>query len=187
MSSDIPQYWMKDIILCDGTRVFLRPENPSDLDMLKAMFLNLSEDTRRLLPIPITEERIEGWITNLDYKKALPIVAITIEPQGQERIISVASLNFYSSDAFKHKTEFGITIHDDYQNRGLGTILTNHVIDIARQMSLKKVYLRVVTENERAIHVYKKCGFHIEGELKMEYWNYVTGEYGDGYQMAIFL
>lgn len=187
MSSDIPQYWTKDIILRDGTRVLFRPEKPSDLDMLKAMFLNLSEDTRRFLTRPITEERIEGWITNLDYKKALPIVAITTEQKGQERIISVASLDFYSSDAIKHKTEFGITVHDDYQNRGLGIILTNHMIDIARQMGFKKVYLRVVTENERAIHVYKKCGFHIEGELKMEYWNYVTGEYGDDYQMAIFL
>jgi RimJ/RimL family protein N-acetyltransferase len=123
----------------------------------------------------------------LTIKKALPIVAITINPQGQERIISVASLDFYTSEAFKHKTELGITVHDDYQNRGLGTILTTHMIDIARQMGLKKVYLRVVTENKRAIHVYEKCGFHVEGELKMEYWNYVTGEYGDDYQMAIFL
>jgi RimJ/RimL family protein N-acetyltransferase len=187
MSSEIPQHWIKDVILRDGTRVLFRPEKPSDLDMLKAMFLNLSENTMRLLSRPIIEERIEGWISNLDYKKALPIVAITIDPQGQERIISVASLDFYSSDDLKHKTEFGVTVHDDYQNRGLGTILTNHMIDNARQMGLKKVYLRVVTENDRAIHVYKKCGFHIEGELKMEYWNYVTGEYGDDYQMAIFL
>jgi len=61
------------------------------------------------------------------------------------------------------------------------------MIDIARQMGLKKIYLRVVTKNERAIHMYKKCGFHIEGKLKMEYWNHVTGEYGDAYRMAIFL
>lgn len=187
MSSDIPQYWTKDVVLRDGTRVHFRPEIPSDLDMLKAMFLNLSEETRRFLSRPITEERIEGWISNLDYKKALPIVATTTEPQGQERIISVASLDFNSSEAFKHKAELGITVHDDYQDRGLGTILTSHMIDIARQMGLKKVFLRVVTENARAIHVYKKRGFHIEGELKMEYWNYVTGEYGDDYQMAIFL
>lgn len=155
--------------------------------MLKVMFLNLSQDTRRLLSRPITKERIEWWISNLDYQKSLPIVAITTEPKGKERIISVATLDFNSSDDSKHKTAFGITVHDDYQNRGLGTILTNHMIDIARHMGMKKVYLRVVTENVRAIHVYKKCGFHIEAELKMEYWNYVTGEYGDDYQMAIFL
>jgi hypothetical protein len=69
MSSYIPQHWIKDVILRDGTRVLIRPEKPSDLDMLKAMFLNLSENTGRLLTTPITEERIEGWITNLDYKK----------------------------------------------------------------------------------------------------------------------
>jgi diamine N-acetyltransferase len=54
-------------------------------------------------------------------------------------------------------------------------------------MGLKKLYLRVQTDNERAIHVYEKCGFHIEGKLEMEYWNFISGEYGDDYQMAIFL
>jgi len=56
MSSDIPQYWTKDVILRDGTRVLFRPEMPSDLDMLKVMFLNLSKDTQRLIARPITEE-----------------------------------------------------------------------------------------------------------------------------------
>lgn len=181
MSSDIPQYWSKEIILDDGIKILFRPEKPSDLAMLKTMFLTLSEDTRK------TEERIEGLISNLDYNKSLPIVATINELDGQERIISIATLDFNSSEAFKHKAELGITVHEDYQNRGIGTVLTNHMVDIARQMGLKKVCLRVGTDNERAVHVYKKCGFHIEGELKVEYWNYVTGEYGDDYQMAIFL
>ena len=179
--------WEKNVQLIDGTQVFLRPEKPSDLEMLKDMFLSLSDETLRYLPTPFTEERIQGWITNLDYEKALPIVAVIKESSARERIISVASLDFDLTEAFKHKAEFGITVHDDYQNRGLGTILTKHMIEIARQLGLKKVYLRVTTDNERAIHVYKKCGFHIEGRLRMECYNYITGEYDDDYQMAIFL
>mgnify|MGYP001814673351 CR=1 FL=1 len=69
-------------------------------------------------------------------------------------------------EAFKHKTEFAITVHDDYQNRGLGTIVTNHMVDIARGKGLKKVHLWVAAGNERAVHVYKKWGFHMEVGLR---------------------
>ncbi|MHA2203744.1 MAG: N-acetyltransferase family protein, partial [Candidatus Hodarchaeales archaeon] len=178
MSSDIPDYWIKNVTLTDGTKVLLRPEKKSDLTMLKSMFQSLSDNSKRLLTAEIAEERIEGWITNLDYEIALPIVSVVQDPNGQERIISAASLEFYKSTSYKHKTVFGITVHDDYQNQGLGTIVTQHMIEIARRMGLKKMYLRVQTDNERAIHVYKKCGFHIEGRLEMEYWNFITGEYG---------
>ena len=187
MSSHIPDYWVKNVTLRDGTKVLLRPEKKSDLSMLKSMFKSLSEDSKRFLTAEITEERIEGWIKNLDYEIALPIVSVIKDSNGWQRIISAASLEFYKETAFKHKTVFGITVHDDYQNQGLGTIVTKHMIEIARRMGLKKMYLRVETDNMRAIHVYKKCGFHIEGKLEMEYWNFITGEYGDDYQMAIFL
>ena len=187
MSSYIPDYWTKQVTLRDGTNVFLRPEKKSDLAMLKDMFRSLSNASKRFLTAEVTEERIEGWIKNLDYEKALPILSVITAQDGYERIISTASLGFDDSDYYKHKTEFGITVHDDYQNLGLGTIVTKHMIDIARKMGLKKMYLRVQTDNERAIHVYKKCGFHIEGKLEMEYWNYISKTYGDDYQMAILL
>jgi RimJ/RimL family protein N-acetyltransferase len=186
MSSDNPDYWTKQVMLKDGTSLQIRPEKPSDLPLLKRMFLTLSDESTKHLDIPFSEERIENLVQNLDYKKALPIVAI-ISEKKQERIISVGSLNFYSVEAYKHKTEFAITVHDDYQNMGIGTIMTEHMIDIARRMGLKKVFLRVGTDNMRAIHLYKKFGFRIEGELKMEYLNHITKRYGDDYQMALFL
>jgi diamine N-acetyltransferase len=61
------------------------------------------------------------------------------------------------------------------------------MIMIARRMGLKKMYLRIQKDNLRAIHVYEKCGFHIEGNLEREYWNYISKTYGDDYHMAILL
>ena len=187
MSSDVPEYWTKQVTLRDGTKVLLRPEKKTDLHMIKSMFNTLSDDSKRFLTAEITDERIEGWIENLDYEKALPILSVIKDPNGQERIISGASIEFDDSVHGKHKTVLGITVHDDYQNQGLGTIVTRHMIEVARKMGLKKMWLRVQTDNERAIHVYEKCGFHIEGKLEMEYWNFISGEYGDDYQMAILL
>ena len=187
MNIETPQHWTKEVILEDNTKVLLRPERKSDLDMLKSMFLNLTEETLRNYDTEFTEEMIEGWISNLDYNVGLPIVAVFCDHNGQERIVSVASLNFDSSPAHKHKTEFAITVHDDFQNKGLGTIIVNHMVEIARNKGLKKVFLRVDAKNQRAIHVYRKCGFVIEGKLLMNHWNYLSGNYGDDYQMAILM
>lgn len=177
--------WEKEIQLKDGAKVLLRPELVTDLEMLWEMFSTLSQESLRFLPNPFTRERIEGWVNNIDYNRVLPIVAIVREPSGRERIVASATLRFHQDEASRHKTGFGITVHDDYQNRGLGTIMTQYMIEIAHRKGLKKVYLLVTTDNERAIHVYNKCGFKIEGRLKKEH--YTNGEYGDDYRMAIIL
>ena len=115
----------------------------------------------------------------------MPILAVVRNTSGRDIVIASATLSFSEREVFKHKAEFGITVHDDYHDKGLGTQLTQHMIDIAREKGLKKVYLDVFTDNEKAIHVYKKCGFKIEGLLEKEH--YKDGEYGEDYLMAILL
>ena len=177
--------WTKEVQLKDGTKVLLRPEVKTDLEMLWEMYSTLSKESLRFLLGPITRRRIEGWIEDLDYDKALPILAVVRNASGRDINVASATLSFSERDVFKHKAGFGIVVHDDYQDKGLGTLLTQHMIDIAREKGLKKVYLDVFTNNERAIHVYKKCGFKIEGLLEKEH--YKDGEYGDDYRMAILL
>jgi hypothetical protein len=53
----------------------------------------------------------------VNYARTLPIVAV-VEEHGVPRIVAVASLSFHPDQpAFRHKAGFGITVHDDYQNR----------------------------------------------------------------------
>jgi putative acetyltransferase len=178
-----PKEWEKNVTLKNAQEVFLRPELSTDTEMLWEMFSTISEDSLDNLVLPFTRERIESWTSNIDYDKNLPILAVVKE--GKHRIIGSASLSFNSAEALKHKAELGITVHDDYQNMGLGTAMVNHLLDIARKKHLKKVFLLVNTDNSKAIHVYEKCGFQIEARLRKEY--YRRGQYGDDYRMAIFL
>ncbi len=170
-----------------GREVLLRPETASDLEMIWEMYSTLSEESLRYLPIPFTRERVESWIENLDYDRVLPILALIKEGEKTERMVAGATLSFFPIEAFRHKAEFGITVHDDYQNLGLGTAMTRHMIEIARSKRLKKISLTVVTEKHRAIRVYEKCGFKVEGRLERDHYNYVTGDYGDDYVMALQL
>jgi putative acetyltransferase len=186
MSLSAPPEWTKKVTLGDGTKVILRPEVASDLEMVWEMQSTLSQESLRFLPSGFTREMVEGWFKNIDYEAVLPVVAIVDEPQG-ERIIGSATLMFSKNPVFRHRAEFGINIHDDYQNRGLGTLLTKHMIGIARAKGIRKVTLMVVTDNERAIRVYRNCGFEVEGRLRLEHLHTLTGEYGDDYRMAVTL
>jgi putative acetyltransferase len=168
----------------NGKKVVFRPEQSDDTEMLWEMFSTLSkESASNLLPL-FPRERIEGWTSNINYDEMLAIVAVIAE-KGRQRIIGSTSLKFNPQEALRHKAELGITVHDDYQNIGIGKALLNHLINVARTKKLKKVWLHVSTENDREIHVYKKAGFVIEGKLCKE--SCINGEYRDEYSMAFFI
>jgi RimJ/RimL family protein N-acetyltransferase len=181
-------FWLKPktVTLKDGTAVTLRPEEVGDLEPTWAMFSTLSEESLEFLPIPFNRERVEGWFNDIDYGKHLPILGF-VEENGETRVIASSTLGFHSMELYRHRAEFGITIHDDYQDMGLGTILTRYMIDIARERGIKKVDLMVVAHNERAIRVYERLGFKVEGHLKMNHFNHVLNQYCDEYKMGLVL
>jgi RimJ/RimL family protein N-acetyltransferase len=176
----------KKVKLKDGTRILLRPEVASDLESIWDMYRTLSSESLSYLPTPIVRETVEGWIRNLNYESVLPILAVH-RTEEKERVAGAATLIFYKDEVNRHKAVFGIVIHDDYQNLGLGTHLTGMMVEVARVKGLKKVCLDVVSDNKRAIRVYEKCGFSIEGLHVMDHYNVHRGCYGDDYRMAILL
>jgi putative acetyltransferase len=179
---DYPKRWRTDFTTRNGVRVVFRPEQPTDTEMLWSMFSTLSrESTTNLLP-PFTRDRVEDWTDEIDYDEVLAIVAVVNE-KDSKRIIGTGSLSFSPHVALKHKAELGLTVHDDYQNLGIGTALLSHLLGIARSKKLKKVYLNVSTANKRAIYLYKKAGFEVEGKLCEE--SFVNHRYRDEYRMAI--
>jgi putative acetyltransferase len=168
----------------NGKMLHFRPKRPTDTEMLWEMFSTLSQATLSNLIPPYTRERIESWTSNVDANYGVFIVAV-IEENGKDRIVGNASLKFQPQEVFKHKCDFAITVHDEYQNLGIGTALLNYLSQIAKNKGLKKIVLTVNTVNLRALHIYQKAGFQIEGTLHDEmFWN---GKYCDEYRMALFL
>jgi len=169
----------------NGRQILFRPEKSDDTEMLWEMFSTLSEDSISNLITPINREKIESWTSNINYKLVLTIVGVVVDKEGVQHIVSSASLKFNNQEAFKHKAELGITVHDNYQNLGIGTALINYLLAIAKKMNLKKVHLHVNTKNRKAIELYKKAGFKIEGTLQKEL--QYKGKYFDVYEMAFFI
>ena len=182
--SDIAS-WSREVTLKDGARMLLRAEVKSDLNPLWTMYSTLSEDSLRNVPDMYTRELVTGWIEALDYDRSLPILAF--DPLQDGRVAGSAILHFSAREVNRHKAEFGIVVHDDYQGRGLGTILTRLMVEIGRAKGLRKIGLTVYAHNEAGIHVYRKCGFETEGLLRMEHWHYLLEDYVDAYKMGIII
>jgi putative acetyltransferase len=184
MNMDYPSEWESVFTAKNGKKICFRPKQSSDTEMLWKMFSTMSDQSLSNLVPPFTRERIESWTNNINPDEVLTIVAVT-EEKNEQQIVGSASLKFNPQEASKHKAELSVAVHDEYQNMGLGTAMVKHLLGIARAKRLRKVWLLVNTDNDRAVHVYKKAGFEVEGKLCKE--RFVNGKYMDEYRMAVFL
>ena len=88
-------------------------------------------------------------------------------------------------DYVHRRAEFQIIIAPAHQGLGYAAKAVLLVMDYAfTVLNLYKLYLVVDTENKKAIHVYKKLGFEVEGELKHEFFS--NGEYRNALRMCTF-
>ena len=55
--------------------------------------------------------------------------------------------------------EVGLGLLAPYRNRGLGTRMLRQAIEWARERQFTRLKLITRVDNERAIHVFKRCGF----------------------------
>jgi ribosomal protein S18 acetylase RimI-like enzyme len=93
--------------------------------------------------------------------------------------LRITSYSFFSSAAY------GIVVHDSYQGKGLGDALTKQVLEYGKNLKLNQISLTVLTSNEKAIELYKKHGFTIEGlHKRTDIWK---GNVFDVYYMALHL
>ena len=77
----------------------------------------------------------------------------------------------------------GMTVADEFQGRGVGDALMKALLSIADGwLNVSRVDLTVFTDNERAIALYRKHGFDVEGTHKA--YALRDGRYADTHTMA---
>ncbi|MEO0074314.1 MAG: GNAT family N-acetyltransferase, partial [candidate division WOR-3 bacterium] len=95
---------------------------------------------------------------NVDYESEMAIVAC-IRESGEEKIIGSAR---YYVDRATGLAEYAIEVQDDWQNRGVGTALFEHLIRIAKIKGIKGLVGYVLDSNTRAYRLMTRTGLPIE-------------------------
>lgn len=84
-----------------------------------------------------------------------------------------------------HCINVGLAVMQDFWGQGIGNALMNAFEEWAAQNGIVRIELEVMAHNERAVALYKKRGFEVEGLKKKSIC--VDGEYIDEYLMAKLL
>lgn len=142
----------------------------------------VEEDANELSELRL---QIDGETENMDREKGEAF----IDPSGFEQMITTDTMNprnlflvaavsdrivgFSRCEGsplkrFAHKIEFGVCVLKDFWGYGIGKNLLKASISWADSNGIKKMTLNVLETNDKAIHLYQKLGFEIEGILKKD-------------------
>jgi putative acetyltransferase len=82
-----------------------------------------------------------------------------------------------------HAMYVGMAVREEFQGKGVGDALMTALIEIADGwLNVFRLELTVFTDNERALRLYRKHGFEVEGTHKA--YALRAGKYVDTYSMA---
>lgn len=164
-----------------GSKVYLRPLDLEDIAALTA-WLNDQEVTRNMrIYRPLTPMTEESFLRKLGESES--DIVLGIMAREPEQFIGVTG--FHQLDARNRHVQFGITVGEKSTwGKGYGTEATRLMVRYAFDtLNLNRVWLHVYEDNERALHVYQKVGFRIEGQLRQDVFR--DGRYWDTLVMGV--
>lgn len=169
----------------DGRRAILRSPSEEDAEALLENMRAIFEDgtgmaaTRDELPnLTVDEER--AWIRAR--REGPNEMFVLAEVEGA--LAGTLGVQAASRKRLSHVATLVITLAPAFRGLGLGDALMTLAIDWARaHPRIEKVDLRVLSDNERAIRLYRKHGFVVEGCLARAV-RYEDGRYVDDVLMG---
>lgn len=157
-----------------------RPEDASDLiEYLKATCAETPYLIREPDEITITKDREEKFIqAKIDDERELMLIALIDGKHiGNCSLMSIAPYRRYS-----HRCDVAIALYQEYCGCGIGSVMLQTVLDVAKRVGYEQAELEVMGENEKAIAMYEKLGFKKYGTFP-DNMKYSDGKYMDAYWM----
>jgi putative acetyltransferase len=127
--------------LKDGREVIIRFLKIEDKDKLFHMFSSMSDEALKWSMAPYTIDVIQRWISNI--KNLIPLVA-----EYKNKIIGYAAIYKIPHPRRKGVGELLIYLHQDFHNVGLGTVMMEKLLELAKKEGMHKIELEVVTDNK---------------------------------------
>ena len=152
----MPHRYPHEAVLRDGRRVTLRPFTAGDVDALHEFFVKLPVEYRRFAWDHVEDRRVvEEFGRELDYAKAFPLLVM-----ANGKIIADATLHRRKSGPLRMVGRVKWMIDPEWRGVGLGTLLVNQFIGIARENGLKHLNCMLISDLEGdAIRVLSELGF----------------------------
>ncbi|MFJ8526649.1 GNAT family N-acetyltransferase [Bacillus sp. NPDC094106] len=150
----------------NGINYMIRSALDKDAKELSELRLQIDGETENL-----DREKGEGFIDTAGFKEI--IKTDTESPRNlflvavvNDRIVGFSRCEGVYLKRFSHKVEFGVCVLKDFWGYGIGKNFLKESISWADANGIKKITLNVLETNDKAIKLYERLGFEIEGILK---------------------
>ncbi|MGA2622005.1 MAG: bifunctional acetate--CoA ligase family protein/GNAT family N-acetyltransferase [Thermoguttaceae bacterium] len=155
-----PEEYVTRRRLKDGTPLVLRPIKPEDEPLWHELLASCSTESIRFrfnYLFKQTTHEMAARYCFIDYDRELGIVA-ELEEQGRRKLIGVGRL---VADADHHVAEYAVLVADRWQGRGLGSLLTEYCLKIAKPWGVQRVVAEFSRQNARMLATFRNHAFTI--------------------------
>ncbi|MFH0917382.1 MAG: GNAT family N-acetyltransferase [bacterium] len=152
------------MLLDDGTLVRFRPIHPTDEVATRDLFYALSQETvyyrymSHMKRIP--RKQLQNFVY-IDHRNEVAIVGTLPEAFGED-IIAVGR---YYLDAKSNRAEVAFLVRDDWQDRGIGSFILKHLVNIAKRNGIAGFTAEVLRDNKSMQAVFNHSGLMVRSKL----------------------
>ena len=142
-----------EVVLRDGTSLEVRPIRPTDADALVALHARLSADTiyRRYFGVrPHLAPADVDRFTQVDGRARFALVAL----RGPD-LVAVAR---YEGRPGQRSAELAVVIDDALQHQGVGRLMLERLLDVAREAGLDTIEADVLAGNAAMLGLLRRLG-----------------------------
>ena len=162
-----PEEYVTQRKLKDGAEVTLRPIKPEDEPLWHELLAGCSTQSRwfrfNYLFKQTTHEMASRYCF-IDYDRELAIVA-EVEEEGQRKLIGVGRL---VADVDHQTAEYAVIVVDRWQGRGLGGMLTDYCLELAKTWGVEQVVAEIAKDNSRMLAIFRNRGFEVRSPLEQD-------------------
>jgi len=140
----------REVTCRDGARVRMRPIRPEDAPRLQALHGRLSRESIYQRFFGATPRLPTPWarfLAEVDYRGRLALV-LERGPDADPELIGVGR---YEPTTEPHTAEVAFVIEDQWQGKGLGTVLFTALLTAARDRGIRHFRADVLADNRRML------------------------------------
>ncbi|PEC22107.1 GNAT family N-acetyltransferase [Bacillus cereus] len=150
----------------NGLVYTIRSAAETDANQLSKIRIQIDGETENM-----DREAGEGFIDTKGFKEIIKtdnekMKNLFLIAEAHNRIVGFSRCEGSDLKRLSHKVEFGVCILKEFWGYEIGKNLLQQSINWADENEVKKISLQVLETNEKAINLYKKLGFEVEGVLK---------------------
>ena len=162
-----PESLDRPVTLKDGRLARLRPLRPEDEDAHRVFLSKLSRATLRFRYFSDKQNfsaRELAAMTHVDYSREVALIVSAPQHDDMETL-GVVRVIF---DADGLSAEFAMVVRDDLQRTGVGKLLLQAAVDLARDRDARLIYGETMIQNQGMQGLAKALGFQVRTDFDAE-------------------